>query len=35
MATGDTLRDLQLEYGKEIISHVSEYNQIWKSRAIN
>jgi len=26
MAIGDTLRDLQLEDGKRIISHVNEYN---------
>ena len=38
MAIGDTSRDLQLEDGKGIISHVNEYtyfggknNQRWKS----
>jgi hypothetical protein len=25
MAIGDTLRNLQLEYGKGIMSHVNEY----------
>ena len=28
MAIGDTLRDLQLEDGKEIISHVNEYTYL-------
>jgi len=28
MATGDTLRDLQLEDGKGIISHVNEYTYL-------
>jgi len=28
MATGDTARDLQLEDGKGIISHVNEYNYL-------
>ena len=42
MATGDTSRNLQLEDGKGIISHVNEYtylrgknNQRWKPRATN
>ena len=42
MTIGDTLRDLQLEGGKRIVSHVNEYtylggknDQRWKSRTRN
>jgi len=40
MAIGDTSRDLQLEDGKGIISHVNEYLGVritkkWKSRVRN